>query len=534
MIWSRRPSRSKITRKTKMRHKAKIFAVLAIGLFAVLPLVLAQPTDNSAGNGAAAESGENLYGQGGEILDMTGYGQAIEALMKAPTGKMTDEIYVEITARLAVCHKGTMVTDEVFNHLKDPYDVTAPEYAAFTYQNMERYMEEIDAAESDPAGGWIKKYEARKAELEANGCVFNTTPDGEIKSPCMDADGDDPDREGEVYYYGETARAGNEHYVCEPCRYADACRGDFVVEQICRDGKPADVEHRCEFGCFAGRCLAREESQKQLCEGQCLENCPAGTMDFGAGGCPKKDGQKNVCCQKVFGKPEASGTCAGSCMKSSVCPEGYENKGTDSCVQEENCYKCGLFNLFTCCDYTKNVCCVPKTDAPLPAPAKCNGYCTAGACAAGSFAKGTADCAPARTCLPCGFFGLKKCCEYQSTICCEYPEPVTDCSGGICTYDECPSGTVDVGIANCGKEKKCKTACWGFCKKCDKKQTRCCMAVGGEKCDRGTCQESGTCPVGYKSIGAADCGSYEKEYACGFLGMSKCKDPAAKTCCVPE
>jgi hypothetical protein len=60
------------------------------------------------------------------------------------------------------------------------------------------------------------------------------------------------------------------------------------------------------------------------------------------------------------------------------------------------------------------------------------------------------------------------------------------------------------------------------------------MAVGGEKCDKGTCQESAACPAGYKSIGVADCGFYEKERACGFLGMSKCKDPAPKTCCVPE
>ena len=518
-----------------MKHKTKIFAILASVALAVSLAVLAQPIGNNPDDtGAAVDAGDAALPQSGGALDMAGYGQAIEALMTAPTGKMTDDIYVEITARLAVCHKGTMVTDEVFNHLKDPYDVTPQEYAAFTYQNMEKYVQEADGAASGAAEGWIKKYERRKAELEKNGCVFNTTPDGEAKSPCMDADGDDPGREGEVYYYGETARAGNEHYVCEPCRYADACSGDFVIEQICRDGKPADAKHKCEFGCFAGRCLTAAEADKQLCEGQCLETCPAGTMDFAAGGCPKKDGVDNVCCQKVFDKPEAFGTCTGSCVKSSVCPEGYESKGMDSCVQEENCYKCGLFNLFTCCDYAKNVCCAPKADVSPVAPAKCNGYCTAGTCAAGSFAKGAADCAPARTCKACGFFGLKKCCEYQATTCCEYPEPVSDCAAGICTYNECPSGTVDVGIANCGKEKKCKTGCWGFCKKCDKKQTRCCMAVGGEKCDQGACQESDACPAGYKSIGAADCGSYEREKNCGFLGMSKCKEPAPKTCCVPE
>lgn len=527
---------------------AKIFIIAIAGVLLAAAGVLAQQNKPDAGFGLE-EGGAAIYGIGagvgagqdfnyqldGANFNTLEYMKKIEELMKASTGKMNDEIYIEITARIAACHKGAMITDSIFNDLNDPYDVTSQEYAAYAYQNMARMTDQEGGDDYDE---WIKKYGERTKELEKNNCVFNTNPDYDPNAtttpPCIDGDGDDPDRTGTVFYYGQTASAGNEHYVCNPCKYKDECAGDFAVEQICKDGKPADNRHKCEYGCFAGRCLTAGEADKQLCEGQCLEACPAGTIDLAAGGCPKKDGPKTVCCQKVFDKPEASGTCAGSCMKSSACPEGYENKGTDSCVQEENCYKCGFFNLFTCCNYTKNACCVPKSDALPAAPEKCNGYCSAGGCYAGSINKGAADCAPIQTCKACGFFGLKKCCEYQPQTCCEYPQPVSDCSSGICTYNECPSGTVDVGIASCGKEKKCKTGCLGFCKKCDKKQTRCCMAAGGEKCDKGACQESAACPAGYKSIGAADCGSYEKTKNCGFLNMSKCKEPAARTCCVPE
>jgi hypothetical protein len=514
-----------------MKFKTIFLAFAIFGALVAIAAVSAQDeaaTGTGDGIGASVNGGDFDLNFGGAAFDWNKYAAQVEELMKAPIGKMNIDIYIEVTARLAACYKDTLVTDSVFNNLKQPYDITPKEYGAYVYQMMA-------GKTNDDAGkfeDWVKKYDDRIKELKQNGCVFNTNPDGTTNQPCIDADGDDPDRANILYYYGEIAKAGNEHYVCSPCKYKDECVGDAVREQICKDGNPWETRHECEWGCFAGRCQTEEESKQQKCEGQCLETCPSGTMDFDTGGCPKKDGKKNACCQKVFDKPEVSGTCSGSCMKSSTCPEGYENKGMDSCVQEENCYKCGLFNLFTCCDYAKKSCCVPKADVPAPVPPeKCNGICSAGGCLGGWATKNGTDCAPEQKCKACGFFGLKKCCEYQATTCCE---PVTTCKGGMCTYDDCPSGTLDIGYADCGKQKDCETCCSGFGKKCKNKQTKCCVAVPAAKCDKGTCQKSSSCPAGQKSIGAADCGSYEKEHSCGFANMAKCKDPAPKTCCVPE
>jgi hypothetical protein len=178
-------------------------------------------------------------------------------------------------------------------------------------------------------------------------------------------------------------------------------------------------------------------------------------------------------------------------------------------------------------------CKVEATPEPT-APNNCNGYCSIGnTCPTNAINKGLADCQPRQQCHSCGFFWLKKCCEYLPTVCCEYLKPVTDCSAGMCTYNDCPEGTQDVGLANCGELKDCET-CWGFAMCCEKKQTKCCMALNNTICTGGTCQNSDACPKGFKNIGMADCGSYDQLHSCGIFGLSKCKDPAPKTCCIPE
>ncbi|OGF20732.1 hypothetical protein A2316_02585 [Candidatus Falkowbacteria bacterium RIFOXYB2_FULL_38_15] len=165
---------------------------------------------------------------------------------------------------------------------------------------------------------------------------------------------------------------------------------------------------------------------------------------------------------------------------------------------------------------------------------KCNGYCSmSNVCSAGAINKGLTDCQSQKKCHSCGFLGLKKCCEYLPTTCCEYPKPVTDCSTGMCTYNDCPEGTQEVGPANCGEAEDCET-CWGLFKCCKQKQTKCCMAIDNTECARGTCQNGNTCPKGFKNAGMADCGSYEEVHSCGFWGIAECKDPAPRTCCQPE
>lgn len=286
------------------------------------------------------------FDTGGAGFDPTQFGiteDKIKDLMTASTGKMTDEIDLEIVARIAVCHKGTSISEEEFNILKSPYDITALEFVAY-------YIQRLRGGEgtSQFLEKWASRMPGLVAAVKAKGCKFETKP--------------------------------------EP-----------------------------------------------------------------------------------------------------------------------------------------------------PAPEKCNGYCSIGnVCPSNAINKGLADCQPYRQCRSCGFLGWKKCCEYLPTTCCEYPKPVTDCSTGMCTYEDCPEGTQEVGLANCGEVEDCETCWWGFAKCCTKKQTKCCLALNDTKCTAGTCQNSDTCPKGFKNMGMADCGFYEKAHSCGFLRLAQCKDPAPKTCCMPE
>jgi len=273
-------------------------------------------------------------------------GEKINSLMTAPTGKMTDEIDLEIVARISVCLKGTAMSEEEFKALAAPYDVTGGEFAAYHWQRLRG---------GEGASQLLEKWAARMpglvAAAKARGCKFGTEPE-----------------------------------------------------------------------------------------------------------------------------PSVPAKCSGSCSVGNVCPANAINKGA-------------------------------------------------------------VDCRPYRQCHRCGFLGWKKCCEDVPTTCCEYSKPVTDCSGGMCTYDACPGLTQEVGPANCGEAEDCETGWgfrWGLGKYCQKKPTKCCLALDYIKCTGGTCQNSDACPRGFENVGMADCGSYEQEHNCGFFGLAKCKDPAPKTCCLPE
>jgi len=587
-----------------MKIKAKILIITICNLFLAGAAVLAQQNEPGAGAGTGpagnGQIGDMGVGGGYQFGDTTvspeEWAKKIEELMGAPTGKMTDDIYMEVTARIAACNTDITVSEDDFNKLKEPYDITSEEYAAYAYQNFARITE-------DANNGWEKKYNDRVEELKQNGCVFDTNPDSKSKLPCMDADGDNPDRSGAAYFYGKITGADGKVQNCNPCKYEDKCSGkDKLIESVCgndkekckygyttddypayktysnkcRNGCIAEVEHDCQYGCYAGRCLTEKEAEKTQCEGQCMAQCTAGTVDAGQNGCPlRQKGCSYVndrwvceyypqekCCKKAATAVPENGTCPGICAKSATCPDGYENAGTASCVQDENCYKCNMFSgwagglkWFTCCDYTPKTCCVAKADAPpVVAQEACKGYCSANGCMSNYVVNASGGCESENNCHKCGFFGLKKCCDYLPTACCELPKPpaepesdldpdpkplaerqtVTSCATGICTYKDCPEGTEDIGQVDCGTKKKCKTGCWGFCKECSNKQTKCCMATVPAKCDQDRCQNSGTCPSGTKSIGVADCGSFEKTKGCGFLNLANCKEPAPRTCCAPQ
>ncbi len=468
-------------------------------------------------------------------FDFGSYQKKISELLNATTGKMTVALDLEITARIAACHTSSAILgDEEFNKLKEPFDVTPSEYTAYHLKLFQTIMEDAEFGGQYPLN---EVYEKRVEELKKNGCNFETVPEGINKEGCTDEDGDNPDRFGTVYVYDKAGEGK-----CRPCKYEDECVGSSVREKICiKDEKKciygcwADVMHKCQFGCFAGHCLTEEESKVQQCDGQCLAECPAGTMDFGQGGCPKVAGAvKAKCCKKVFNtSTQPVGTCAGVCMNSAQCPEGYEKKDETSCAQIETKYKCGPFNLLDCYNYASPSCCIPKAGASqLPPIEPCAGQCVMGEkCSGRQINKGPQGCESFQECKPCGFFGMKKCCKYLPTTCCEPPQRVAKCTKGMCTNQSCPEGMEDVGQADCEDIKECKTCYW-VAKCCKKKTARCCMDINRETCAKGSCQKSAICPPGFKNIGTADCGSYQKEEGCGLF--SKCKQPAPMTCCMPE
>jgi len=531
--------------------KNKFLSAIALGLFFISFNALAATPDLGAAEKPTKQDFDNYYqymylststGMGAvmnqsqfEGVSYDEYAKKIREVLNATTGKMTVALDMEITARISACHKsGTILSEEDFNKLKAPYDVTPMEYTAYHLRLWEMIMTDPEYNGVYPLA---EQYEKRVKELKDNGCNFDTVPADTPKEGCYDDDGDNPDRFGVVYVYDKVKQGK-----CHPCKYEDECVGNSVREKICKkDEKDClygcwnDVMHKCKFGCFAGRCLTEDESKKQLCDGQCLESCPAGTMDFGEGGCPQpKDFTSVKCCKKIFTTSTPPvGTCSGLCAKSSECPEGYEKKDNTSCAQIETKYKCGLFNWFDCYNYVTPTCCVPKegTVSP-PAPEQCAGECSMGdKCGAKMINKGPSGCESYQKCKPCGFLGLKKCCEYVPTTCCENPKPVTNCAKGVCTYEGCPAGMEDVGAANCGKKHKCHT-CYAVAKCCDDVQARCCMATGEASCAGGKCQKESTCPAGYKNVGPADCGPYNRKVDCGLF--SKCDRPAAMTCCMPE
>ncbi len=308
-----------------MKINLLFFALLAV--FLVTGAVLAQSRSDEVGFDITQLISE-------ETVD----------LLNAPTGNMTDEIALEIIARIYVCHKGDNISEEEFNGLKAPYDINTVEFSAY-------YIKRLYSG-SQSTSQFLEMWESRMP------------------------------------------------------------------------GLVADVE--------AGDCKFTTQSEQSTIE-----------------------------------------QCNGFCSVDEVCPIGSTDKGSNSCQPQEQCHSCG-------------------------------------------------------------FLGLKKCCDYLPTICCEYPKPVEDCSTGLCTYNDCPEGTQIVGSANCGEVEDCKPCWWGLTTCCEKKTTKCCMAINNTKCNTGTCQDSATCPDGFKNIGMADCGSYQNTYSCGFLGHIQCQDPAPKTCCVPE
>jgi len=483
--------------------------------------------------------------------------EVFNSLMSAPTGNMNDQIWIEITARLA-CKIETKqeYTESEFDEIKKTFDVTAEEYVAYHWQLITMRFDSMDFEDL------FQKLENRTKELEADDCKFDTdsfevSDSTSSISKCEDTDGDDYYKKGKVLLYNRTATTGDSSYWCNPCAYSDECAEQNVLEKYCfydendcSHGCVREKSFECPYGCYNGKCLEKEEASVNLCYGICTDKeCPFGSVSIGKEGCPIKEENcskdasgeekceiKEHCCLplgETSAEPEQN-ACQGSCVSDISCPEGQENQGIDGCPLSEECYKCGFLNLFTCCAYTPRLCCVGVSSQPTE-PQTCNGMCTAELnCPPGWESTGRSGCALQKKCEKCGFLGLKKCCEYVSTNCC-IPKTTPAVCSGICTIHDCPAGTEDVGASNCGVQKKChRCGFLGLKKCCDKIQKKCCDPQNPvSSCEAGTCTIE-NCPEGTENCGGADCGVQKKCHRCGFLGLFKCCENFPASCCMPK
>lgn len=124
---------------------------------------------NAAGvSWGAVDFGKMMMGDVNSIIKAQKNVEQAQKFLSSGTGKMTPEIWLEITARLR-CVDAAVVNEEKTNAIMSQFGVTAAEYAAYAWQTTFKL-----ADDGKNAGDWNveemnKKYEAKYNELIASG-----------------------------------------------------------------------------------------------------------------------------------------------------------------------------------------------------------------------------------------------------------------------------------------------------------------------------------------------------------------------------
>ena len=242
--------------------KIKFLILAALMVFLITGMVFAQSDTGGAG------------------FDPTQFGiteDKIKDLMTVPTGKMTDEIDMEIVARISVCHKGTSISEEEFNILKSPYDVTVLEFVAY-------YIQRLQGGEgtSQFLEKWASRMPGLVAAVKVNGCKFGTMPEPLALEKC------------------------NGFCSISSCpSYADKIEGTCVRQKECE---------KCGFFGLLKCCKEKEAfccKAKPIETCSCaLKNCPAGMVPIGSKDCPAGKGKYKCGPFKLFTcKRDVAGVC---------------------------------------------------------------------------------------------------------------------------------------------------------------------------------------------------------------------------------
>jgi len=374
-------------------------------------------------------------------------GKELEKLLEMPTGKMNDDIWIEIMAQLACfTERKEKVDDATAAEMVKPYGVTFEEWAAYHWQVLTgKQQTQIDFDKL------VKEYETRYEELKKNNCRLAGKPQNEEKPSGKMTD--------EVWLE-ITARI----------KCLDRTLLSFTKYEIKTIFDPFGVTP-AEYQAYSEDIVKRMEDILKKNDDEWTEEDLA-LANLNKKLKPRIEELKKKNCVLEDGTPLSE-----DYNKPIEKPEWWDEKKCKlfSC---DNCYKVSedssWWEKYRC----RSLCQGCPTSPPPPPVEDCSGFCSMENCP--TYAKEiTGVCAPQEKCRKCGLFKLFKCCQDVPAVCCKMKNLVSSCTEGTCTIDSCPEGTIYSGQADCGSQEKCKckVKIFGVCfkRKCEQIQSFCCM-----------------------------------------------------------
>ncbi len=437
----------------------KIGTILLIVLFLVLIFLQKNATGESLPVSGPGESDyPSIYpGQlqmpGGISLPEITKEQAenLERLLKMPTGKMNDDIYVEIMMQISCLASINKKIDEAkIAEIARPYGVTGEEWTAYHLQMLNepiKWTELLDERTEE----MNRKFEA----LKKNNCQ------PKIKLPGVEDKEEVEDKKEEI---SPSAEMTDDIWleITARIKCIDRIALIFTKDEIKTIFEPFGVAP-VEYQTYTEDILKRMEEvlkksdEKWTEEDQALaglsEKLKQRIEELKKNNCVLEDGTP---ISRDYNAPMEE-------------PEGWD-KTKCKLFFCDNCYKVTEDSSWWAKYRCKNLCAGCPSFPPPPPVEDCLGFCQGESCPAYAD-KITGQCAPQKKCHRCWIFA--KCCEEVPSVCC-LTRPPEVCQG-FCGLKSCPEGTVSQGEKNCPSGKECHR-CWIIAKCCEKVPGVCCVS----------------------------------------------------------
>lgn len=371
--------------------------------------------------------------------------EALERLLEMPTGKMNDDIWLEITMQISCLLSIDEEVDEAkIEEMVKPYGVTGEEYTAYHWQTL---INRPDVWSDDLVEEMTKKFE----DLKENNCQLEKkSPEEESPEEISSSGGmtDDVwleitarikciDRVALIFTKDEIETIF-EPFEVTPVEYQTYT--EDILERMEEVLKKSDDEWTEEDRALAGLNEKLKQRIEELKKKNCiLENGVAISEEYNAPVQEPEGWDKTKCrifsCDNCFEVTEDSSwwaryrcnnlckgcptspptpppvdACLGFCSQE-TCP-AYADKITGDCASQKKCRKCGPFKIFKCCEEVASVCCLTKP------PEVCQGSCGWESCPEGTVSAGEKNCSSKKETYRCGLFKLFKCSRTLKGACC--------------------------------------------------------------------------------------------------------------------